>query len=271
LLTRLPSSLMAYMLLVDVVHALHRGLAPNYSIREVGVALPSSRQQFRVVYNSLTHGYPLLQDLRSQEDSLMLLAALLSDILYMQRCRLSSHQPDSKLDRLANPYVPLSSDSEATRLQAEMTDALARWAKHFQRGAKPNVLALYHFVQLQLACPEIWRLPHLAEYGNDNLHQRNQNQMHHFDIPERAMDLSWLILDQCGKSSTSEPDRMSIWLPITLFMSALVIWHRLRSQMAIGQGHGALKMLTPFRNEIVRLPWPCCVSMSKTLGRLMEG
>ena len=213
----------------------------------------------------------------------MLLTALLSDIIYIQRCRLSSSfaacdqtnttsdQTEPKPNRLANPYAPLSSSSEGARLRADMTDALSRWAKHFQNEADPSVLALYHFVQLQLTCAEMWELPRLAGYRDANWLNYDHIQTYRFIIPEKAEELAWLILDQCGKSSTSERNRLSIWLPITLFMSALVLWHRVRSQMAPDRSYGTLRMLTPFRNEIARLPWPCCMSMVRTLDQLMEG
>jgi hypothetical protein len=271
------------MLLIDVLHALHRGLAPNYSISELVIKLPSSRYQFRTIYNSLTHGYTIPEDVRTQEDGLMLLTALLSEIIYVQRCRLSSSftsglrigtlddRSDPKLRRRSNPHAPLSSDSEVTRLCAEMTDALSRWAKHFQSKAETNVLALYHFVQLQLACADLWELPRLAGYEDGDWSKHGQVQTHPFTIPDKVVDLAWLVLDQCDRSSKSETNRLSVWFPIILFMSALVVWHRLRSQEVHGRKYGTLKMLTPFRNEIMRLPWPCCVSMGRTLDRLMEG
>lgn len=273
---------MSYMLLIDVLHAVHRGLAPHYSINELIIKLPSSRYQFRTIYNSLAHGHTIPQDVRSPEDSLMLLTALLSDIIYIQRCRLSSpftsshhfdtanNQPDRGPYVLRNPHAPLSSQSEVLRLHADMTAALSRWEKHFQDKIKSNVLALCYFAKMQLACAEIWELPSLAGYGETNGRKHDQVHNNRFAIPDRVFDLAWLILDQCDKSSDSESHRLSIWFPIILFMSALVIWQRLRSHVAVDRSYGTLKMLTPFRNEIARLPWPCCEGMAETLDRLME-
>ena len=271
------------MLLIDVIYAVHCDFAPTYSTNELIIKLPSTRHQFSTVYNSLTHGFTLSHDIKNQEDALLLLTALLSDVLYIQRCQLSlpgisDHQPHTWDDNssrehkvLYNPYSPLSSMSEFPRLQSEMAAALARWEKHFHGVVENNVLALYYFTKLQLSCPEIRELPRMAGYGVANGFKATHIQPKQFDIPDQTMDLAWLVLDHCDKSSRSGSAQLSIWFPAVLFMSALVIWHRLQPRVAIDRSQGTLRMLGPFRNEIARLPWPCCVGMARTLDQLMDG
>jgi hypothetical protein len=273
------------MLLVDSMHAVHCGLAPNYSISELSIRMPSSNHQFRTIFNSLTHGYTLPQNVRSREDALLLLTALLEEIIYLQRCYLSipfasSYAPGvvkglsrNKETTLRNPYAPLCSESEYSRLSDALLNALARWEQHFQQQLGSDILALYYFTRLQLICPEIWELPHLAKYGiAAGVEDDSPNTFQHakcFDVPDKAMDLAWLILDQYDQISKSAERRLSIWLPIVLFLSALVIWQKLQCQPSSNLKYGSLKVLSMFRNEIAQLPWPCCIQMAETLDRLM--
>ncbi|KAH8799729.1 hypothetical protein F5884DRAFT_115638 [Xylogone sp. PMI_703] len=282
----MKSSLASYMLLIDTVHAIHYGLAPNYSVSELFIKMPSSNHQFRTVYNSLTHGYTLPKDVTTQEDAFLLLTALLSDITYMQRCRpslpfLSTYNASGANDQsthiqtpLRNPYAPLSSQSESSRMAADMLVALSRWKQHFQHRVGSDIYALYYFSRLQLICPNIWELPHLAGYGvvagssNDDL--KSSQHTKKIDISDKAMDLAWLVLDSCDKRPEPLEGSLAIWLPIVLFLSALVVWQRLRSQPVADLKYGTLKVLSMFSAEITQLPWPCCIEMANTLNMLMK-
>jgi hypothetical protein len=63
--------------------------------------------------------------------------------------------------------------------------------------------------------------------------------------------------------------RVSIWLPIVLFSSALIVWHKLQSPVATNRKYGTLSVLTTFKDEIENLLWPYCRTMIKTLDKLM--
>lgn len=259
------------MLLTDIMHAVHCNAVPNWSTSELFIRMPSTNHEFRTVYNSLAHNYALPQDVKSSEDSLVLLTALLSDIIYMQRCQPSVPLlSDRDGDQLRNPYAPLSSKSEFGRLGSDMTAALSRWENHFQDKVGSNILALCYFTKLYLVCPALLELPSIAGYGEVSGFNQKQIKSKQIEIPDEAMDLAWLVLDQCDKSSKSIKQHLSIWLPNVLFMSALVVWQRLRSQAATDLKFGTLKVLSMFKNEIDRLPWPCCAEMTKTLDRLMQ-
>ncbi len=281
----LISSLLAYMFLTDVIHAISCDAAPTYSTNEIFVKMPASSHPFRAVYTALLHGHSRLpEDMKSRDDCLFLLTALLNDITYLHRSDQSTRLPNSSTghdtdnhtlidqDRpLRNPYAPLSAQSEFTRMSAQIRAALERWMSHFKEDAGKDILALYHFSHLCLVCPDIAELPTLAGYDPGAYlrpilpPQTKQSQM-----SDKALDLAWLVLDSCDMQSEPLQRRLSIWLPVVLFYSALVIWQRLRYRSPNDFKYGTLKVLSMFKNEILQLPWPCCPPMAVTLDRLMK-
>jgi hypothetical protein len=90
------------------------------------------------------------------------------------------------------------------------------------------------------------------------------------NVPDKAMNLAWLILDNCNMQTEHPERKMAIWFPVVLFSSALVIWQRLRFRSPTDMKYGTLKMLGMFKTEIAQLPWDCCVEMESTLDRLMK-
>lgn len=259
------------MLLTDVMHAIHCGTVLNYSVSELLIRMPSTNRSFRTIYNLLAHGKALPQDVKTPEDSLLLLTALLSDIIYMQRCHISPLPLSTPNDNLLrNPYAPLSVQSECWRLKIDMMSALSQWEKHFRDKVGNDILALHCFAKLHLACPALWRLPRMAGYGGSASVSPEAVESQQMEISDRALDLAWLVLDHCDRSSKPTKPNLSIWLPTILFMSSLVVWHRLRSRRDTDLKYGTLKVLSMFRNEIARLPWPCCLDMTSTLDRLIQ-
>lgn len=256
------------MLLADVMHSVHCNTVMSHSVSELWVKMPSSIHSFRTIYNLLAHGNTLPSDVKSPEDGLLLLTAFLSDIVYVQRCHISlSPISTPKDEKLHNPYAPLSAKSEFMRQSSDMMAALSQWEDTFHDKVENDILALYYFTKLHLTCTGLWELPRMAGYGNLGSHQIESREM---QISDNAMDLAWLVLDHCDKSSKSSRPKLSIWLPIVLFISALVVWQRLRSRAAADLKYGTLKVLSMFKHEIARLPWPCCREMSKTLENLMQ-
>lgn len=273
---------MSYMFLTDVIYAIHCGATPTYSTAELNIKMPSSSYPFRTIYALIYSHGPLPEDVRSREDGLLLLTALLSDTIYIQRCHLMtsafsiSHTGSGANGDapLRNPYAPLGSHSERSRLDAAIHTALDRWKQHFQQHAGRDVLALYYFCKLQLICPDMWELPHLAGYmaTTDSVTEpaRNGGDESRPNIPDKAMDLAWLVLDNCNLQTEPLGRKLAIWLPVTLFLSALVIWQRLRFRSAADIKYGTLKMLSLFKSEIAQMPWPCCLEMEATLDKLMK-
>jgi len=289
------SALISYMMLIDTLHAVHFGLAPNYSTNELFIRMPASNHQFRTIYNSLVHGRKVPLDVHRREDALLLLTAILNDIIHIHCSFLSLQSPDivsgqsingyrqdavnpsvdrhliNKDKKLENPWAPLTAGSEFCRLRVDLLAGLSRWEDHFQQHVGSDILVLYYFCRLQLHCPEIWEIPHLARYEMATTNANDQaKSTTQFEIPDKAMDLSWQILDHCVKGSKSPGRTMAVWLPIVVFLSALVVWHKLRRQSTKDMKYGTLKVLSMFKNELAKLPWPCCAEMTRTLDRLME-
>jgi hypothetical protein len=283
------------MMLIDTLHAIHFGLAPNYSTSELFIRMPASNHQFRTVYNSLVHGHKIPTDVRRQEDALLLLTAMLNDIIHVHCSFLSLQSPDivlgqsinghlqdavnpsidrcvlNKEKKLRNPWAPLTAGSEYCRLRVHLLAGLSRWADHFQQHVGSDLLALYFFCKLQVQYPEIWELPHLAGYGMVSTAISEQAKLsRQSDVPDKAMDLPWQILDHCDKTSRSPGRNMAVWLPIVVFLSALVVWHKQRCETTRHMRYGTLKVLGMFKSELAKLPWPCCAEMTRTLDRLME-
>ena len=229
-----------------------------------------SKQSFRVVYNSLVHGFSLQDQISTSEDALLLLIALLNDLIYAQRSNrmlandwhcspelVDNHGPD-----LRNPYLPLSVTGEHSRLLEAYDAALTRWCTQFGNLVEPSITVLYHFARLALGCPELCSLSRLAGYRTVPISNDTQRAI---TITDMAVDAAWQILDQGDTCIRSTKDRLAIWLPLSLFMSALVVWKQICSS---GSRGGSLKILEPFRTRLASLPWPCCTEMVCTLDRL---
>lgn len=277
------SSLVTYLVLIDTLQAVHFNRASNYSTSELFIKMPCSDHPFRTVYNSLIHGYALPSDVKSDEDALLLLIAILNDIVYMLQCHLSMPYPpsyqesntsglaESQIGPLRNPWAPLSLQSEFCRLGADLLAALSRWHVHFKDQVRNDILALYHFTELQLLCPDLGALYHVSGYAiQPDFASTEANNTKKLDISDKALDLAWLILEHSDISSEPAQERLSVWLPIILFSSALVVWHKLQSTSSKSRRYGTVSVLITFKNLIVNLPWPCCKPMVATLDRLMK-
>jgi hypothetical protein len=249
------SSLVSYLLLIDTTNALHFQTVPTFSTTELFIRMPNSNHHFRTVFNGMMHGLELPADVRSCEDALLLLVALLSDIIYMQHCHQVLHREDTR----ANPFLPLTVQGECDRLTADMSAALSRWEHHFKQDVGKDILALSYFAHLRLACLGLDELTHEV--------MSKSGTARSIDISDRALDLAWIILEHCH--DLPESDTMAIWLPIILFQSALVVWQRLRSPSA-ARKYGTLSVLKAFGNEIAKLPWSCCGEMAEILDRLIK-
>ncbi|KAJ9608015.1 hypothetical protein H2200_007003 [Cladophialophora chaetospira] len=173
--------------------------------------MPTSNHHFRSVYNSMVHGFALPADVKSSEDALIVLVALLSDIIYMQHCHVPGIQAGK--GQPENPFLPLSVQGERDRLNAEMLAALSRWELQFKHQVGKDLLALYYFAHLRLTCHGLEDLNHAAMSG------LKSSSIEPIEVPDKALDLAWLILEHCH--GLPEDQRVEIWLPVVLFQSAL--------------------------------------------------
>ncbi|EMC98767.1 hypothetical protein BAUCODRAFT_120068 [Baudoinia panamericana UAMH 10762] len=251
-------SLLCYIVLVDIVHSLSNNTAPNYSVRELELRMPSSNHSFSTVYSSLLHGHVLPGDLSTTEDGLLLIIALLSDVYYVQKChpRLLDQFGTSSV---INPYRPLCSNSELAHMTALFDGALSRWKQRFFAGASHDVLALYYFTLLQLRWPDVPELPTLL-----NRHTAKPTSE---AIPSECLSIAWAIHANVESASANDTQRLSIWLPCILYLSALVVW-RSHSQDRKDMSFGGLSSLRMYEFTLSQLPWPCCPDMVRVLETL---
>lgn len=254
---------------------------------ELFIKMTSTDHPFRTIYTSLIHGYALPSDVQSVEDALLLLTAILNDILYMQQFHLAIPYPPSNQEqdtyslcgspdlslRLRNPWPALSLQTEFCRLSADMSAALSRWHQLFKHLVREDtgILALYYFAKLQLLYPDMGILFHMAGYDTRSVFVGDPSRVSiNLDISDSALDLAWLILESAGGPSSSPQKRIAIWLPIVLFSSALVVWHKIQCCPDVNsRKYGTVSVLTAFRHEIASLPWQCCRAMTQTIDNLM--
>jgi hypothetical protein len=85
------------------------------------------------------------------------------------------------------------------------------------------------------------------------------------------MNFAWLILDNSNTQADASSTKVSIWLPVVLFFAALTVWRRLEHQSSSSNLRtGTLRTLNLFKDELISLPWPCCVAMCDILDNLMR-
>lgn len=274
--------------MVDVLCAVHFQSLPNLSTTELFVGLPLSRHQFQDVYWQLLNGFePLPSNINGREDALLLLVALLCDIIYIQHNELTDRMrstpgvngPDFFPSRgpPVNPYAPLSRTRERERQQKSLLNALDRWHQHFAAVVDKNVLALFFFCQLVLSCPDLMLLPRLAKYpisaisGMPLENRASVSGARQVSVSEDAVKYAWKAVDHVDVSQKSFETQLPIWLPLTLFLSALVVWQSLRTDTPLGRQYGSLKVLRTFIHELNQLPWDCCRVMASVLGQLSMG
>lgn len=155
---RFPS----YGSLTFFLYGLHSDLAvSSFSTQEIWTKIPSSGAEFQNIQKAFLEdklpqsiAFPLSL---SQEDAVLLLMAILSDLLYI---RLSIGQqahltiPAQKRARnLSNPSVPLSPHTETYRMQNIISSALDRWYSKFNTLSSPGMMAFYYYCRLYLSYP----------------------------------------------------------------------------------------------------------------------
>lgn len=236
--------------------------------------MPSSGAEFQKVYNAFLEDkgpqsitFPLSL---SQEDAVLLLMAILSDLLYIRRS-VGQHahltDPAQKTARnLSNPFVPLSPHTETYRMQNIISSALDRWYSKFNTLSSPGMMAFYYYCRLYLSCPQILGLPHVVDYrGIDSVTGLSGLTA----ISDQSVQHAWRILDDAAARPKSDL-LCPLWLPIFVFHAGLVVWAK--QQLDTTQdpnGYGSNRILLPFKVELEGMPWPCCKEMAETLARLM--
>lgn len=262
---------MSYIFVVDTLRAIHLGRVPSYSTTELQILLPSGIAKFQDAYLSLRHDR--LQDFSfCNEDALLMLGALLSDILVLRRAfdNAPDHEQSSSFAQpsrgSANSYIPFSPLKETRRMQKDLSVALDAWHARFKEMVSNDIISLYFFCRLLLAYSNVLGLPRWANYkpamGNAGMRAETHKtaKIDSSKISEEALKFSWLILEHVDLKSNDFAD--SPWMPIILFYAALVVAAKLKSvpSESVGQ-YGTLRSLSLFRSDLERMAWPCCADM----------
>lgn len=240
---------------------------------------------FHDLYTSLLRGEHAYDSLRQMNNNpLLLLVAILSDIICMQRAlipacmRTQQLVPDTRPSydgkiRLQDPPPVLSPESEGQRMSEQLTDSLHKWYQNFSATGGHSYLALFYFCRLYVECPGLSYLLDLVEYPP----KRRQNSqlciasLHELPISDKAVDFSWMILDHVGSKVGGEEPAAFIWDPLIVFLAALVVWAKTQQHVRYDTGStgGRRKQLLPFKLELERMAWPCCTNMVTTIDRLI--
>ena len=243
---------------------------------ELGFQLDATSSAFHRVYASLLHADSnFVPNLKSESQPLLLLLAILSDSIAIQRslsglCRLGSScskaHPNTRY--APSPYHVLSPSTEFRRMKDQLSSALDKWKEIFGRGTGGNELALFHFCRLYLSCDELSTLPQLANYAPTVQREGTYNAGGSVAIGDQAVAHAWAILENVDTNDQSTI--CPIWSPIVVFYGALAIWARTQQQEGQSTRFGSPKQVLAFKIELERMPWPCCGEMASTLDRLLQ-
>ncbi|KAJ9609572.1 hypothetical protein H2200_005899 [Cladophialophora chaetospira] len=272
------SSVIACLLLVNVLGALHLNMPCYLTPNELGIHLGPEPVTFSQIYTSLLDpDLALAAGPASQCMPSLLLIAVLTDCICLRRSLadlVSLGSEDSKSHRGAqlayNPHQVLSPVREYRRMEDRLSSALDKWMERFGHDAAPDNLALAYFCRLYLASPELSILPRLAHYPpvvqRENLSAVDSS----VNVSDQSVAHAWAILENVDTRSKDEDTMCAIWSPIIVFYAALVVWARSQQRNDQGTKAGSVKQLLVFKLELERMRWPCCVEMASTLDRLME-
>ncbi|CRG82907.1 hypothetical protein PISL3812_00254 [Talaromyces islandicus] len=262
--------------LVDILHALHFDLSVNmFTSSELSTTMPSSSLKFQDVYSTFLYdGTPHFSapEVTSQDDALLLLMAVLSDLLFLRASlRQIVRSANAELIQFPkyNPFVPLSPHTELERMESVLSLALDRWYETFYTSMPPEIVAFYHYCRMYLSCDQLLNLPRMAGYKP---FKSEPNSNIEISISGNAVRQAWLVLDNAAaRQKLSSTDTLTpIWLPAMIFHAGLLVWAKQssgRSQQ--GGEYESSRVLLAFKIELESMRWPCCVEMAATFDKLM--
>ena len=272
------------MFVLDVIRAVHCNASPEFSRSELFITMPASNHNFHEVYNRLILGeHALPANMTEAEDAVLLLSALLSDIITIQRVFSSFdlhpvELPDLQQSisteslPLLSPFVPFSPLAENQRMLSRLSKGLELWSERLRDIVSEDVLALFYFCKLCLHFPQVLLLPSISGYKpavKANI-SRSTLVKRTIPVPEDAMRCAWLIVDNVNVERLPDRAACPLWLPVITYLTALVVWVNLRSSSSTQSSYGTLKVLGMFKAELQQMPWPCCMEMISNLDELMR-
>ena len=206
------------------------------------------------------------QPLRTEGSDLLKILIILNQVIL---CSLVLHplENNSSKSRTASGNIlSCTTKEETNRSWNRINRALVDWREQHLASSVPAVQALYHFTQLHLLMPDIQSILTEASYP-PRLHQRSARAGDSFEssgCPSlKAIDSAWQLLESVAQCK----DNTHVWLPVITFLAALCVWKHIKSQSG-SRAHGSVRVLRVFRDELQRMPWPCCKVMMETLTQL---
>ena len=270
------------MLMVDVLRSIHYGSVLTLSAFEVLAHEPYRNGGPFHIYKLTTLEGCLPPPAEPIGSYLVALFAILADIHVLnstfypligsphRESRDSQRQSQTAVRDFVSPYVPFSITNEHRLVRNKLRRALELWGKSYLALASTEVLVLYHFSHLYLGVGSMQDLPILAGYSprlSSGEFTGTRPPMHTIDIEtiqmSEAGDNAWLILEHIKHDAVMTPT----WYPIAVFWAGLVVWYNLRSQVR-GRAGGSRKVLLLFRDELLKMTWPCCEEMANTIYAL---
>lgn len=171
----------------------------------------------------------------------------------------------------SSPYLPFSPPNENRLVRRRLENALDLWAESYLSPSTRDTAVLFYFAKMYLILPDMQILPALAGYpprvlsdGSPSQEQQNKLDGELQAHPE-VQKYAWFILEHVEQSAALAP----MWLPIAIFFAGLVVWRTVFLQMKSG-GHGSRKVVLLFKDELLRMRWPCCKPMATTLESLLS-
>lgn len=275
---------MSYQFLIDVVRAMHHNTSTQYSSSELFITMPASNHNFHNIYTKLIlEENPLPLDMTEQEDAVLILSALLSDIIAihqvfsgfdLQPAEVLSSQTSMSSNSLQvlSPFVPLSPFTENQRMLSQISKGLDLWGERFKPIVSEDVLSLFYFCKMCLSFPQVLLLSQLSGYEpavDSSSGSPSKLGLADIVISEAAMRCAWLVVDHVNVERLPRRAACPVWLPVVTYITALVVWANLKSSMSRSTC-GTLKVLGMFKAELQQMPWSCCTEMAKNLDELMR-
>lgn len=268
---------MSHFFLVDVIRSVHHTTSILFTTSELFITMPASSHSFHDVYTKLLlEEHPLPLNMTEEEDAVLLLSALLSDIVTIHKI-FSGFDVQSTGDLaiqsavdgdpllIMSPIIPLSPLSENQRMLSHISTGLSLWAERFKATMPEPVMSLFYFCNLCVAVPNALLLPQLSGYKPAR--STAELDLGAIAISEEALRYAWSVLDHVNVEKLSDRAACPVWLPVVTYITALVVWASLKSSKST---YGTLKVLGMFKAELQQMPWPCCTEMIENLDDLMR-